>query len=137
MKNQPSLAPIAFPHLALTGAVFLLMAAWLSAAAAAEKVTFNVRDFGAVGDGKTLDSPAVALKLCRGVLLRDFTIFHGGHFAIMVTGCDGWLRLLRFVPARRQIEIRTYSPSLEKFETDENSEFVAPWEMSAAYWGGR
>ncbi len=31
---------------------------------------------------------AVALKRCRHVLMRDFTIFHGGHFAILVTGCD-------------------------------------------------
>jgi polygalacturonase len=31
---------------------------------------------------------AIALKLCRDVLLRDITIFHGGHFAVLATGCD-------------------------------------------------
>jgi polygalacturonase len=31
---------------------------------------------------------SIALKLCRNVLLRDFTIYHGGWFAILVTGCD-------------------------------------------------
>ncbi len=31
---------------------------------------------------------AIALKLCRNVLIRDVTIFHGGHFAILATGCD-------------------------------------------------
>jgi len=31
---------------------------------------------------------AIALKLCRNVLIRDITIFHGGHFAILATGCD-------------------------------------------------
>lgn len=31
---------------------------------------------------------AIALKLCKNVLLRDFTIFHGGHFAIIATGCE-------------------------------------------------
>ena len=36
-----------------------------------------------------LGNKAIALKLCRNVLLRDFTIFHGGHFAILATGCDG------------------------------------------------
>jgi polygalacturonase len=36
-----------------------------------------------------LGNKAIALKLCRNVLLRDFTIFHGGHFAIIATGCDG------------------------------------------------
>ncbi len=35
-----------------------------------------------------LGNKAIALKLCRNVLLRDITIFHGGHFAILVTGCD-------------------------------------------------
>jgi polygalacturonase len=32
---------------------------------------------------------AIALKLCKNVTLRDVTIFHGGHFAILATGCDG------------------------------------------------
>ncbi len=35
-----------------------------------------------------LGNKAIALKLCRNVLIRDLTIFHGGHFAILVTGCD-------------------------------------------------
>ena len=35
-----------------------------------------------------LGNKAIALKLCRNVLVRDVTIFHGGHFAILVTGCD-------------------------------------------------
>jgi polygalacturonase len=36
-----------------------------------------------------LGNKAIALKLCRNVLLRDITILHGGHFAVLVTGCDG------------------------------------------------
>ncbi len=35
-----------------------------------------------------LGNKTIALKLCRNVLIRDVTIFHGGHFAILVTGCD-------------------------------------------------
>ena len=35
-----------------------------------------------------LGNKAIALKLCRNVLIRDITIYHGGHFAILVTGCD-------------------------------------------------
>jgi polygalacturonase len=35
-----------------------------------------------------LGNKAIALKLCKNVLLRDVTIFHGGHFAVLVTGCD-------------------------------------------------
>jgi polygalacturonase len=36
-----------------------------------------------------LGNKAIAFKLCRQVLIRDITIFHGGHFAIITTGCDG------------------------------------------------
>ena len=35
-----------------------------------------------------LGNKAIALKSCRGVTLRDLTITHGGHFAILATGCD-------------------------------------------------
>ncbi len=43
----------------------------------------------AVGDGSIgLGDKAIALKRCRNILMRDFTIFHGGHFAILATGCD-------------------------------------------------
>jgi len=31
---------------------------------------------------------SISLKLCRNVILKDFTIFHGGHFAILATGVD-------------------------------------------------
>lgn len=31
---------------------------------------------------------AIALKNARGVTLRDFTVFRGGHFAILATGVD-------------------------------------------------
>jgi polygalacturonase len=31
---------------------------------------------------------AIALKLCRNVLIRDITILHGGHFGILATGTD-------------------------------------------------
>lgn len=33
---------------------------------------------------------AIALKNCRNVTFRDFTIEHGGHFAILATGVDNW-----------------------------------------------
>ena len=31
---------------------------------------------------------SIALKNCRNVLLRDFSILHGGHFGILATGVD-------------------------------------------------
>ena len=36
----------------------------------------------------TTANKAIALKLCRNVLLRDITIVHGGWFAVLATGCD-------------------------------------------------
>jgi polygalacturonase len=39
---------------------------------------------GSIGTG----DKAIALKLCRRVTLRDITIYRGGHFAIIMTGCD-------------------------------------------------
>lgn len=39
---------------------------------------------GSIGTG----DKAIALKLCRNVMIRDITIFRGGHFAIIVTGCE-------------------------------------------------
>jgi polygalacturonase len=31
---------------------------------------------------------SIALRLCRNVIIRDITILHGGHFAILATGVD-------------------------------------------------
>lgn len=39
---------------------------------------------GSIGTG----DKAIALKLCRNITIRDLTIYRGGHFAIIVTGCE-------------------------------------------------
>lgn len=39
---------------------------------------------GSIGTG----DKAIALKLCRQITIRDITIYRGGHFAIIMTGCD-------------------------------------------------
>ena len=44
----------------------------------------NPRDAVEAGWG----NKSISLKLCRNVILRDFTIYHGGHFAILATGVD-------------------------------------------------
>lgn len=44
---------------------------------------------GINGDNKPgLGNKTLALKLCRNVLLRDFTIEHGGWFGFLLTGID-------------------------------------------------
>jgi len=45
------------------------------------------------GTGPKAEQPGVgnkatALKNCRNVLLRDFSILHGGHFGVLATGVD-------------------------------------------------
>jgi polygalacturonase len=44
----------------------------------------NPRDAVEAGWG----NKAIALKLCRNVIIRDISILHGGHFAILATGVD-------------------------------------------------
>jgi hypothetical protein len=36
-------------------------------------------------------------------------------------GGDGWLRLLHFTPKTRTLDMRTYSPTLDQYEEDDNS----------------
>lgn len=38
-------------------------------------------------------------------------------------GGNGWLRLLHFRPELKKVEVQTYSPSLDKYERDADSEF--------------
>ena len=48
------------------------------------------------GKGLTREGPhrapignkSIALKLCRNVILKDFTMLYGGHFCILATGVD-------------------------------------------------
>jgi polygalacturonase len=43
---------------------------------------------GPVAEDPGVGNKAIALKNCRDVLLRDFSILHGGHFGILATGVD-------------------------------------------------
>src|SRR6516162_3178711 len=45
-------------------------------------------DSGPVAENPGVANKAIALKNCRNVLLRDFSILHGGHFGILATGVD-------------------------------------------------
>lgn len=44
----------------------------------------NISGEGSIGTG----DKAIALKCCRNVVIRDITIYRGGHFAIILTGCE-------------------------------------------------
>ena len=43
---------------------------------------------GPIAEHPGVGNKAIALKNCRNVLLRDFSILHGGHFGILATGVD-------------------------------------------------
>ena len=43
------------------------------------------------GGGVDTGDKAIAFKLCKNVKITDLTIYRGGHFAIIVTGCENTL----------------------------------------------
>jgi len=57
-------------------------------------------------------------------VLADYQCRHNGG--------DGWMRLLRFSPAKNQIHVQTYSPRFDKYEVDDSSDFTLDYPM-----GGR
>ena len=49
------------------------------------------------------------------------------------SGGEGWLRILRFVPAESKVYVQTYSPWLNRFEGDADSEFTLDFPMGGAF----
>lgn len=47
-------------------------------------------------------------------------------------GGNGWLRVWEFSPANGELTVRTYSPSLQKWETDADSEYTLPVDLAGA-----
>jgi polygalacturonase len=62
--------------------------ATLDAVAAQKSGPFNFPGKDTLPAG--VGNKAIALKNCRNVIFRDFTIYHGGHFGILATGVDNW-----------------------------------------------
>lgn len=51
-------------------------------------------------------------------------------YQVRPNGGDGFLRILRFVPAENKIYVQTYSPYLDQYEVDENSQFELDYKMN-------
>ena len=47
-----------------------------------------VKDEGKPGQNEGQGNKTLSLKLCRNVLLKDFTVFHGGWFCFLLTAVD-------------------------------------------------
>jgi hypothetical protein len=54
-------------------------------------------------------------------------------FQDRANGGSGWLRIMEFFPSTNTIEVKTYSPTLNKYETDANSEFTLSYPMTKAF----
>ncbi len=70
----------------------------------------------------------------------SFTLTDSGHTIYIVqadfqarpSGGNGLLRLMEFQPNADQIQVYTYSPYLDQFETDADSQFTLPYTMTGA-----
>ena len=106
--------------------------------------TGNPAAFSAQGQA-TYDAlkghPNVFLMLCGHVPGegRRTDTFNGNTIATVMSdyqsrtnGGNGWLRIMEFSPANNVIHVKTYSPWLDQFETDGDSQFDIPYTMSAA-----
>jgi hypothetical protein len=51
------------------------------------------------------------------------------NYQNLISGGNGWLRIMEFSPANDEIRIKTYSPWIEAFETDSNSQFVISYDL--------
>lgn len=52
-------------------------------------------------------------------------------------GGEGWLRILRFVPGDDKLYVQTFSPWLNQFETDADSEFTLDFTMGGSFMTSR
>ena len=60
-----------------------------------------------------------------GVVIEMLTDYQG-----LANGGDGWLRALRFEPAKNQIQVTTYSPLLDKTNHDTKETFALNYQMA-------
>ena len=51
----------------------------------------------------------------------------------LANGGNGWLRLLRFSPADDEISVKTYSPTLNQYNTGANSQFQLFYDMGGTH----
>jgi hypothetical protein len=104
--------------------------------------TGNPGSFGSQGAAiynALKDNDNIFLMLCGHVTGegRRTDVFNGNTIHTLLAdyqgranGGDGWLRIMEFVPADNEIRVSTYSPTLDQYETDGDSEFTIAYNMS-------
>jgi hypothetical protein len=103
--------------------------------------TGNPASFGTQGQAiydNLKDNPNLFLIVCGHVCGEGqrADVFEGRTVRTILTdyqcrtnGGDGWLRTMTFSPANDTITFKTYSPTLNQFETDADSQFTLPYDM--------
>ena len=93
-------------------------------------------------DGLALTSPNLHFMLSGHVHGESRRIdMANGHpvfqmladYQSRASGGEGWLRILRFVPAEDKVYVQTYSPWLNQYESDADSEFTLDFPMGGAF----
>ncbi len=86
--------------------------------------------------------PNVFLMLCghitdesRRVDSYNGNIIHSlrSDYQGRANGGNGWMRLMKFSPANNTIQVKTFSPWLNQYETDTNSQFTINYDLSPFY----
>jgi hypothetical protein len=99
--------------------------------------------FGFEGDAvyaAVKNYPNVFLMLCGHVAGEGqrTDIYNGNKITTLLSdyqdrtnGGNGWLRIMKFSPANNTITVKTYSPFLNQYETDANSQFTLTYDMQS------
>ena len=70
----------------------------------------------------------------RSDVVNGRTVFQMlADYQNLPSGGEGWLRILRFVPAESKIYVQTYSPWLNRYDTDADSEFTLDFPMGGTF----
>ena len=106
--------------------------------------TGNPAAFGTQGQAiydNLKDNPNLFLIVCGHICGEGqrADVFEGRTVRTILTdyqcrtnGGDGWLRTMTFSPANDTITFKTYSPTLNQFETDADSQFTLTYDMPGA-----
>ena len=87
------------------------------------------------------DNPNLFLMLCghRHGEAKRVDISNGNTIHTLLAdyqegtnGGDGWLRILKFSPLDDRMRVETYSPTLNLYETDSDSQFELSYDMSSS-----
>jgi 3',5'-cyclic AMP phosphodiesterase CpdA len=83
----------------------------------------------------------IFLVLCGHIYADDYrTVTVDGHFVCELLsdyqyepkGGNGWLKILYFSPSYDKIFVKTYSPYLNEYDRDSESEFVLDYDMTSS-----